>query len=311
MASETPWWSNLVAIVLTAAVSILGTMYALKPAAPGMSRVPTMGALVKDTITYIPHILLLFGVLADMFSTTFGVYSIPSLVGLLSVFANWIFKYFWMGVFDLFAKIAELVASRPGQDVSAPPPMQMTGGRFFEEYDGCSIQGFKWAESKYAPQTLVVTATVFSYYMFDLIYNQGAKSAVGVIVVFGVFYIMQMLIVGDCNTEDPDQPNKYLKGIMALAEGLLFGGSSYAIVQGAAPSRLPTSMVNPFPRVSQSDLKPGPDGSLVDDEGRPYTVLPNGQVVPDLCNPESRSEFGKLLSQSFGAVSPPSTCPTS
>lgn len=307
--AQTPWWSNLVAIVLTATVSILGTMYAMKPAVPGVSRVPSLGALVKDTITYIPHILLLFGVLADMFSTTFGVYSIPSLVGLLSVFVNWVFKYFWTGVFDLFGKIAELIASRPGQ-VAPEPPAQVAGARFFEDYDGCSIQGFKWAESKYAPQTLVVTATVFSYYMFDLIYNQGPKSAVGVIVVFSVLYIIQMLIVGDCNTEDPDQPNKYLKGIMAFTEGLLFGGSSYAIVQAFAPMRLPSSMVYPFPRVSASDLKPGPDGSLVDDQGRRYIILPNGQAVPDFSDPESRTEFAKLLSQSYGSVSVPSTCPT-
>ena len=46
----------------------MGTVYALGsgPKTPGAPA--GVASLVGDTITYIPHILLLFGVLADMFT---------------------------------------------------------------------------------------------------------------------------------------------------------------------------------------------------------------------------------------------------
>jgi hypothetical protein len=85
MAAEVPWWSNLVAILGTAVVSVLGTVYFIKGATgPAVKGPPGIGALLKETMLYLPHIMLLFGILADMF-TLQGVYSIPSLLGLLAM----------------------------------------------------------------------------------------------------------------------------------------------------------------------------------------------------------------------------------
>jgi hypothetical protein len=308
--ANTPWWSNLVAVLLTAIVSVVGTLYAMRPRAPGEPVVSTMGSLFKDTISYIPHILLLFGILADMF-TYEGVYSIPSLIGLLSIPLNWVMKYFWAGIEEVIGKALEVIRWRaetpPNPRAAVPGRNIVSGGAigdFFKDYDGCTVQGFSWAASKYAPQTLVVTATVFSYYMFDLIVNRGWLNATATIVVFAVLYGAQVMVIGNCSKDPLNEPGRAAKAIAALAEGLLFGGSSYAIVQAYAPTRLPSSAVSPFPAKSANDLKPGPDGTMVDEQGRRYVCMPNGLCYPDLSDPSSKMGFASDLANSLGTGMP-------
>ena len=294
-------------VLLTAIVSVVGTVYFMRSPPSGAPTVPTMGSLIKDTITYIPHILLLFGVLADMF-TMEGVYSIPSLVGLLSIPLNWLFKYFWTGIADIITKFSEVIQYKP---VAAPvAPAQAGGGMFFDTYDGCTVQGFDWAKSPYAPQTLVVTATVFSYYMFDLIANRGWMNAAATIVIFGVLYLAEMFVIGSCGTGESTTMNLLTRGVAALTEGLVFGGSSYAIVQAYYPSRLPSSVISPFPRKTRGDLNQNPDGSFTDADGNPWIVLPNGQAVPDTSTAEARKNFAAIAGKTLGTGTPavPASC---
>ena len=99
--ADTPWWSNLLAVLLTFVVTLVGTVYAMKsslglPTAPGG---PTgLIAFAKDTLVYMPHALLLYGVIADML-TYEGVYSIGSLVGLISLVVHVLFKFIWKLIF--------------------------------------------------------------------------------------------------------------------------------------------------------------------------------------------------------------------
>lgn len=314
--ATTPWWATLVAVLLTAIVSVLGTYYALRPRPIGAPAVPSVGSFFKDTIVYIPHILLLFGVLADMF-TLEGVYSIPSLVGLVSIPLNFVFKYFWAGLYDLVAKTSDLLATKPVPTQQGGVASSLSG-RFFKEYDGCTVQGFSALASNYAPQTLVVTATVFSYYMFDLMANRGASFYGPTLAVFVILFLAEMFIIDDCDVAQQappagiPPPNKYLKGLMAFTEGMLFGGSAYSVVQAYYPERLPSSAISPFPRRSAKDLK-NVDGKMVDANGLPYIVLPNGQAVPDTSDPESRSAFAGVIGESLGTGQPalPANCPTS
>lgn len=306
----TPWWSNLLAVLITAIVSVLGTLYALRPSAPGGPVTSSIGSFFKDTITYIPHILILFGVLADMF-TYEGVYSIPSLIGILSIVANWVMKYFWAGIEEFIGKALEVLKWKLGQGPApaVPNPRAAVPGRniisggglgeFFRDYDGCNVQGFSWAKSKYAPQTWVITATIFSYYMFDLIQNRGWTSAAATIVIFLLSFVAQVMVVGDCDA-DPSEPGVAAKAIASFIEGIFFGGTSYAIVQAYAPGRLPSSAILPFPKLGPGDLKPGPNGTMLDDNGNPYVCLPTGQCIPDLSSMESRKNFANMVSQSIG-----------
>jgi hypothetical protein len=316
---DTPWWTNLITAVVVAAVSILGTAYALGGvSAPGVStEIPAAAGIAIDTITYMPHILLLFGVLADMF-TYQGVWSIPSLVGLLSIFLNYFMQYFWKGLQELWnsGKTVATVGSAP-----APAPVGGAGKRggailppaFFKAYDGCSVQGFDSFKTPFAPQTLVVTATVFCYYIFDIVRNRGWINAAGSIAGFGLLYLAQtgvLIRMGGCGPADSGYSD-YAQSAMALFEGVVFGGTAYGVVQTYYPNRLPSSVISPFPSKNKNDLKAGPDGRMYDENGYPYVVLPNGQAVPDLSTQQSRDAFAQLAGQNLGTGAPakPDSCP--
>lgn len=315
--ADTPWWTNLTAVLLTAAVVGPATYYfATRPASASSGpAIPSMSSFVKDTVSYIPHILLLFGVLADMF-TYQGVYSIPSLVALLTIPLNWLMKFFWMGVSDGVANIQTLLQGAPGTPGAAFPPNPRSGrptvmkgggqGSFFREYDGCDVQGFSWAHSPYAPQTLVITATIFSYYIFDLIMNRGWVNASAAITVFFLLYAVQSLLLEDCNApgSTADEPAMWLKSLAAFAEGLLFGGTSYAVVQSYYPGFLPTAAISPFPRKRAEDLTVGSNGTYTDSSGNPYICLANGQCYPDMSTQQSRQAFAEIAAQSMGTGKP-------
>jgi hypothetical protein len=334
MYPDTPWWSNLVTAAVTAVVCILGTAYALRDPskASTLTELPPAASLAVDTITYIPHILLLFGVLADMF-TYQGVWSIPSLVGLLSIFFNYLMQYFWKGLRELFnsaenvAKVgatAAVAATSPVASIISDPKPKTEGGRrrfkggkieppaFFKNYDGCSVQGFSGFATEFAPQTLVVTATVFCYYIFDLVRNRGWLNSAASIVVFGVFYAMQvgvLSMLGGCG--DTEKYSSIQQAGMAFFEGLVFGGSAYGIVQTYYPTRLISSTISPFPTRSKSDLTMGPDGKMYDADGNPYVILPNGQAVPDLSTANSRRAFAELAGRNLGTGMPAKpACPS-
>lgn len=312
---DTPWWAVLVAVLVTAVISVVGTVVMIKGSADDVKA--AAGAfsgvsILTDTVTYTPHIILLFGVLADMFTYS-GVYSIPSLIGVLSIFANFVFRYFWVGLNSLLGAAKE-TAGPIGEELRGGKK-QAGGGpaRYFQDYDGCNVQGFESFGSRFAPQTLVVTATVFSYYIFDLVKNRGWLNSVAALVIGPLLFITQAMIIGNCTPDDPveaaktDAPTSITgKAIRALAEGLLFGGTSYAIVQTYYPNRLPSSAISPFPRRSKDDLSPGPDGKLYDKSGYPWVVMPNGQTFPDISSARARKAFAAVASVNLGTGRPAS-----
>jgi hypothetical protein len=306
---DVPWWSVLLTALVFSIVSVIATAAILSPGltSTGFSQVPSIGGLALDTLVYMPHILLLFGVLADMF-TYDGVWSIPSLIGVLSIFVNFVFRYFWVGIDELVRTAGDLANKASS---GAPPPPPAKGGALpARGYDGCSVQGFESLATEYAPQTLVVTATVFSYYCFDLVQNRGWVNSIAALAAFALTYIGQVAIIASTNGGSGCQVNgrapysAISQGIRALAEGLLFGGTSYGIVKTYYPTRLPSSTVSPFPRKSASDLTMGADGKMRDSDGFPYVVLPNGQAVPDLGDRASRQAFGSMASKNLGTGVP-------
>lgn len=309
---DTPWWASLIAVFFTAVVSILGTAYALGAlkGTPGAS-LPPAASLLVDTLTYFPHILLLFGVLADMI-TYDGVWSIPSLVGIVSIFANFLMKYFWIGI-QSFVSTAKEVGMNIGKTkATTPTPTQSAGaeqGSFFKNYDGCSVQGFEYFATEFAPQTLVVTATVFCYYIFDLVRNRGWLNSLAAILVFASVFIGQVAILSTCGNSPYSGT---LQAMMSLFEGIVFGGSAYGIVQTYYPTRLPTSTISPFPRRSKDDLKLGPDGKMYDEDGYPFVVLPNGQTVPDISGKKAKDAYATMLGNNLGTGAPAkeASCPS-
>jgi hypothetical protein len=322
----------LITAFVFAAVGILFGVYGMKNVTGPAGMTLSGSSIAVDTISYIPHILLLFGVLADMF-TLDGVWSIPSLIGILSIFANYVFQYFWKGIDELVKTGKDLSDKATGNlgtgnqgaaaaaagtgatKQSGTGRRKQSGGAdpLFKDYKGCNVQGFGSFSSTYAPQTLVVTSTVFSYYCYDLIRNRGWINSIPAILAFFAAYIGEVAVI-DFQNENGCEEGKGAPaisgGIRALFEGLLFGGVGYGIVQTYAPTRLPSSTISPFPRKSASDLSPGPDGKMYDADGYPYVILPNGQAVPDMSSAAAQAAFGGLANTSAGqTTSLGSNCP--
>jgi len=311
---DVPWWAVLVTAAVFAFAGAAATYMAIAGSLPSTGK---PSGLILDVLVFMPHVMLLFGVLADMI-TYDGAWSIPSLTGFLSIFLNYVFRYFWFGIEDLVANLTDLAAGRQkGVASAAPPPEKKVGGGVVGSgYNGCNIQGFENFASEYAPQTLVITATIFSYYCFDLIQNRGWVNAAAAIVIFLVSFGGHTVVL-DTTTEGKGcqgvgQPARstFMGGIRALAEGLLFGGTAYGFVQTYYPTRLPSATISPFPRRSIADLKIGSDGKLRDENGYPFVCLPNGQCVPDFGDKTSRIAFGSLANDTLGLgnLTPPG-CP--
>lgn len=327
------YW-HFLSVFGTAVASVLGTLYFVKRGSnTDSSSTNVFVSLLTDTVGYLPHIMLLFGVIADAVSQE-GVYSIASLIGVFSIVVNWILTFFWRAVGDIMESLQILIAERGQVSSTAglnPPPrvrpravgrdgttaisyrsaLQRGGGNpgdFSGNYDGCDVQGFSFFHSKYAPQTLVVTATIFSYYLFDIISNRGWGHAISGFTLFAFLYIAQIFTIGQCGEEEL---GPLAKAAVAAIEGIFVGGTSYAVVQAYYPHRLPSSSLPIFPRKTADDLKPGPNGGMVDSSGNPYVCLPNGQCVPDLSTAEARKSFADMIAENLGTGSPavPADCP--
>jgi hypothetical protein len=143
-----------------------------------------------------------------------------------------------------------------------------------------------------------------------LVQNRGWVNSIAAVSMFVLTYLGQVGILASTNggsgCEVPGRApySAVSQGIRALAEGLLFGGTSYGIVKTYYPTRLPSSTVSPFPRKTASDLTMGADGKMRDSDGFPYVVLPNGQAVPDLGDRASRQAFGSMASKNLGTGVP-------
>lgn len=314
--------SNVASIVLTAIVTAALTIYFMSGGtAPGGPSAGGLGSLIKDTLVYIPHALLLYGVIADML-TYEGVYSIASLVGVLSLIVHVLFKFIWSGTFEVIEKVIEAINRR--QDAAAQgirkSPITSTGstqtfggaapGSFFGSYTGCDLQGMpSWSKSPYAPQTLVIIATIFSYYGFDSVNNRGWANSTATILLGSVFYIAQLVLMGDCydsitpselkpGESMPRKVSKWVQAFLGAIEGMFMGGVSYSVVQAYYPDRLPSSLISPFPRMTPNMLR---DGKF-DKDGNPWVCV-NGVCYPDMSSTESRKAFADMVAESTGSGS--------
>jgi hypothetical protein len=288
---DVPWWGAIILAISVAIVSVVGTAYAMRPAVPGAVSAPGVGSLITDSITFLPHILILFGVLADIF-TLQGAYSIPSLVAIGSLPLNYALKFFWDGIATVLAGAYEIImTSKAPAVVAAVAP---TSGGAMSGWDGCEIKGFEFLSSKYAPQGLVVTATVFWYYLLDLMINRNPIDSAVTWAAFIAFFGIQAYQLKECENL---KGSFLIKTFIAMAEGFVIGGIGYGIVQTTIPSRLPSAVLPVGPNISS--LTKNADGTFVDKSGNKFIVGPDGRPIPE-----------SFLTAAAQAAAPPAKQPT-
>ena len=281
-----PWWAALVTAIITAIVSVLGTLYYLKGSRPSMPNAPPgVSVLFTDAITFLPHILILFGILADIF-TLRGAYSIPSLIGLLSVVIHYAMQFLWSGVTAMIGDLYTLIMTPPkdvpditamftGSNTGAQVGRSPIAGGAMSGWNGCEVYGFESLKSPYAPQGLVVTASIFWYYLLDLWINRDGLDSVATALAFPLFFGLQ---VWQLNTCDNMIGSVAIKSVIALAEGFIIGGTGYGIVQSTIPDRLPSFGLPKTPLLSS--MTKNADGTYTAKDGTVYVIGPNGEPVP-------------------------------
>jgi hypothetical protein len=296
--SDVPWWGALILAILTSIVSVIATIFYLRGSAlavPGAP--PGFGMVFTDVITFLPHILIVFGIFADIF-TLQGAYSIPSLVGLLSIPIHYAMQFLWTGASGFLGDLYKLINTAP-LPKTPPPPATSTGtnvgstgrsttydedvktilggtrGGAMSAWSGCEVYGFEKLASPYAPQGLVVTASIFWYYLLDLWVNRDGLDSIATALAFPLFFGLQVWQLNSCENFGE---SVLVKSIIALSEGLLIGGTGYGIVQATIPDRLPSSVLPKVPRLST--MRKNADGTYTDSSGKVYIVGPDGIAVP-------------------------------
>lgn len=307
--SDVPWWGALILAILTSIVSVIGTILFLrgqKPAVPNAP--PGIGMIFTDAITFLPHILILFGILADIF-TLEGVYSIPSLVGLSSIPLHYVLQFLWTGVAAFLGDVYKMAMTAPQTSTTPVLPITTppaTTGGAMSAWAGCEVYGFESLKSPYAPQGLVVTATIFWYYLLDLFMNRDPLDSIATALAFPLLFGLQVMQLKTC---DNIVGSVMIKSTIALAEGFIIGGTGYGIVQSSIPDRLPSAVLPRGP--SLSSMTKNPDGSYTGKDGKIYVVGPDGRPIPQSFFTDTAKSSAAAQADAkalFGAAAV-STCP--
>ena len=268
---DTPWWGVVIVAIIVSIVSVVGTLYAIRP--PLNPATPAgFGTLLNDSITFLPHILILFGVFADIF-TMQGAYSIPSLVGICSIPINFLMGKVLDGLNVVFNDLLDIVRTQRAGPVTTATSGGLRGGAM-SPWDGCEVAGFEFFKSAYAPQGLVVTATIFWYYLLDLMVNRNSLDSVLSWLAFILFFGLQAMQLKDC---DNMVSSFFIKTFIAFTEGFIIGGIGYGIVQSTIPTRLPSAILPQGPNVTSLDKQT--DGTYKDKAGNEYIVGPDGRPI--------------------------------
>ena len=205
------WWQGLILAASSALFGVVTVLFVLKgvgvpgQAGPGWA---------MQLLRFVPHFLMLFGILADAF-TYEGVYWTGTAVGITSTFVAPLLN---AALTNLLAAFREQMGARPTQAGGDYPGVKMLS----MDLDGSAT-----------PETLVVTASILSYYIFDLVTNLSVIDAAGAIVAsIALFGGQAFAVEGGANKAG-------LSGVL----GVIIGGACFGILSAMAPGFLPSTVL--------------------------------------------------------------------
>jgi hypothetical protein len=192
-----------------------------------------VGLLFWNFFVYLPTALLTFGILVDVINQDFR-YTIATLIGLGAILLN---KIFGMGIDKWSGRTAnvvgDIVAELTGA-VTTPPT----------SYANCIVPGFESFESIYMPQSILLTTTIFTYFLFDFASTRDSSKNVSAAVFMLGSLAVQTGILYKNGCLDKYWITSYpiLNALVAAVAGMSLGGFSYLIVKNSAPGRLPSAI---------------------------------------------------------------------
>lgn len=218
------WWQGLILAISSAIIGVMGASAVLSG-----QKLPGTGSAswAMMLLRFVPHFLLLFGVLADAF-TYEGVYWTGTMVGVLSTLLA---PY-------LDTAVGSIIRVFVPDKADTGPVAATASAAAAGEYEGCRLSGP--GVSGAVPQTLTVTASILMYYIFDLCINLSVVDAAGAIVAALVLFGGQAAAIADGCAKDKIGQAAMFAGLY----GLVIGGSSFATISAWAPGYLPSSVLS-------------------------------------------------------------------
>lgn len=245
------WWQSL---LLAFACTLAGVIAAVTATtqqldANGMA----VSSWVNDLLKLVPHALMLFGLMADAI-TYDGVYWTSTIVGLSAMPLHGQLEYILNGLVVLFEKLmAGLSASADTKKSNGPSytvqlNQEGSGMRGGDPpagalpFSGCNITGGKMDPAHRTTESLVVTASIISYFFMDLWLNRGVINALGVLTLGILLMGGQATVISKCFT---DAGNKSLTAgvLYAMVFGIIIGGAYFTFFQSFYPMYLPSSVI--------------------------------------------------------------------
>jgi hypothetical protein len=239
------WWQSL---LLAFACTLAGVIAAVTATtqqldAKGMA----VSSWVNDLLKLVPHALMLFGIMADAITYN-GVYWTSTIVGLSAMPLHGQLEYILNGLVILFEKMMAGLSgpapgeSKPSVNVSITTGTQTGRGmRGGSDFTGCGIMGGTIEKEHRTAQSLVVTASIISYFFMDLWLNRGIINALGVLTLGILLMGGQAMVISDCFK--PGDKSLTAGVLYAMVFGVIIGGSYYSFFQSFYPMYLPSTVI--------------------------------------------------------------------
>jgi hypothetical protein len=230
------WWQSLLLAFACTLAGVIGAVMATTQQldAKGMA----VSSWVNDLLKLVPHALMLFGIMADAITYN-GVYWTSTIVGLSAMPLHGQLEYILNGLVILFEKMMAGL-SGPAPADTAKGAGGMRGG---SDFTGCGIMGGTIDPTHRTAESLVVTASIISYFFMDLWLNRGIINALGVLTLGILLMGGQAMVISKCF--DGFDPNKSLTAgvLYAMVFGVIIGGSYFSFFQSFYPIYLPSTVI--------------------------------------------------------------------
>ena len=215
------WWQGLILAASSALIGVVAAVSVMRPGS-GVGNAPGPAMVL---LRFVPHFLLLFGVLADAF-TYEGVYWTGTMAGLLSIPGAMLLDKASAALLGLFV-------------TATSPDAKPQGGGGDDGYPGCNMMDMGGQDGDGVPQTLTVSASILFYYIFDLITNLSVLDAAGAIVAALFLFGGQAAAISSCVKDGKIFQVAAFAGIY----GMIIGGVFFSIMNTWGPSYLPSTVL--------------------------------------------------------------------
>ena len=232
------WWQSL---LLAFACTLAGVIAAVMATTQQFDASgAAVSSWVNDLLKLVPHALMLFGIMADAITYN-GVYWTSTIVGLSAMPLHGQLEYIINGLVILFEKMmAGISGPSPGDTTPKKGGGSMRGG---SDFTGCGIMGGTIEKEHRTAQSLVVTASIISYFFMDLWLNRGIINALGVLTLGILLMGGQAMVISDCFKGFTPEKSLTAGVLYAMVFGVIIGGAYFAFFQSFYPMYLPSTVI--------------------------------------------------------------------